>query len=100
VLEKEVKEKISHLISLNAEKSIRIIQTYLPESQEELINALEGEGGLQLEYLQELVNSSAKLSDKAVTKFIQRMCELKPTELLESLKKHTSFPVEESLKIC
>jgi hypothetical protein len=77
-LEKEVKEKITHLISLNAEKSIRIIQAYLPESQEELIIALEGDGGLQLEYLQELINKSTKISDKSMVKYISRMCELKP----------------------
>lgn len=74
MLEKEVKEKISQLIYLNAEKSIRIIQTYLPDSQDELIAALENEGGLQLEYLQELVNSNVKITDKAVTKYIERMC--------------------------
>jgi hypothetical protein len=33
-------------------------------------------------------------------KYIERMCELRPNECLEALKKHPNFPVEDTLKIC
>ena len=51
MLEKEVKDKITSLIALDPERTTKVVKTYMPESQDELILALSCEESLQLEYL-------------------------------------------------
>lgn len=48
LLEKEVKEKISELVELNPESTTKVVKAFMPESQDELIQALSSEESLQL----------------------------------------------------
>lgn len=100
-----MKDKISQLIGLALEKKIldkpiTLIKLHLPESQEDLIVTLESEPGLQLEYLQGMVTTATPMSERGLIKYVERMCQLRPEELLESLRNNNQFPVEDCLKIC
>lgn len=65
-----MKEKISELVELNPESTTKVVKAFMPESQDELIQALSTEESLQLEYLEELISSNSKLSEASLLIYI------------------------------
>ena len=90
---------VSALIQLDAKMSRNLIQTYMPEQQEQLIFALGADQRLQLDYLQSIIHESY-LSEKAMLLYVTLMCLFEPDSLAEAFRTYQHLPIEESLKIC
>ncbi len=99
-------KEIRQLVKLNSEKTKSIIQVYIPELQEELVNALNDNEELQLKYLEgiindeDLVSMKNKLSERSILRFVELMSKAKPNDLLSAFKKNPNFSTEEALEIC
>lgn len=57
------------LISLDAKMSRNLIQTYMPEQQEQLIFALSSDERLQLDYLKSII-ADTNISDRAMLLYV------------------------------
>lgn len=56
MLSSSIKSQIKSLVLLNPRKTKSLIQSYIPEIHEELIEALKDDEELQLDYLNDIVN--------------------------------------------
>jgi hypothetical protein len=76
------------MVGLNPQKTKNIVKAYIPEIQEELIDALKDDEHLQLEYLEGIINDDEqqqmklKLSQKSILRYIELMAKLKPDGLI------------------
>jgi hypothetical protein len=77
-----------------------LIQNYIPEIHEELIEALKDDEELQLDYLNDIMNDEYNpnlkqaLSEESILRYIELISVHRPTELHDAFKKNPFFPIE------
>lgn len=85
---------------MHPRKTKSLIQNYIPEIHEELIEALKDDEELQLDYLNDIINDEynpnlkQSLSEESILRYIELMSIYRPTDLLGAFKKNPFFPIE------
>lgn len=80
------------LIHLDAKMSRNLIQTYMPEQQEQLIFALGADKRLQLDYLKSIIHESY-LSERAMLLYVELKCQLEAETLAEAFRTYQHLPI-------
>lgn len=88
------------MVNLDPHKTINIIQNYIQDVQEQLIDALKDDEELQLGFLEGIINNENliqmkdRLTDRSISRYVELMAKKRPGALIDAFKKNPRFTTE------
>lgn len=101
-----ITHNIKWMVSLDPHKTINIIQNFIQDVQEQLIDALSDDESLQMEFLQNIITNENltqmkdRLTDRSISRYVELMAKHDREHLIDAFKKNPRFTTDDTLRIC